>query len=207
MNYIAPKVGKEKFTCPECNTLSQQHWWSKGWSGDTYSNFEYNTVHVSTCISCGKHTVWVEDIMVYPMIGNAPFPNTEMPDSVKSLYEEAASISNRSPRGAAALLRLGIQVLCKELGKPGKDINSDIASLVKDGLPTTVQQALDAIRVIGNHAVHPGKIDTDDPATEMQLFNLTNIIVEYMIAMPKQVSGVFDALPQGTREAIEKRDK
>ena len=33
------------------------------------------------------------------------------------------------------------------------------------------------------------------------------IIVEYMIAMPKQVSGLFDGLPPKAKEAIAKRDQ
>jgi hypothetical protein len=101
--------------------------------------------------------------MYFPDNGDAPFPNQETPQNVRKLYEEAASIHYKSPRGAAALLRLGIQVLCKELGEPGKNINTDIASLIAKGLPVIVQQPLDIVRVTGNDAVHPGQIDTDNP--------------------------------------------
>ena len=63
-----------------------------------------------------------------------------MPDDVRADYDEANSIANASPRGAAALLRLAIQKLCKHLGKPGKIINDDIAALVTDGLPPKVSR-------------------------------------------------------------------
>lgn len=145
--------------------------------------------------------------MYFPDNGNAPFPNPEMPESVKKLYSEASSIHMKSPRGAAALLRLGIQVLCKELGEPGKNINTDIASLVKKGLPEIVQQSLDIVRVTGNDAVHPGQIDTDNPKTVSQLFDLSNIIVEYMIALPKKVSSIYKGLPADKVDAISDRDK
>ncbi len=144
--------------------------------------------------------------MLLPTSGTAPLPNVEMPISVREYYIEAAGIINKSPRAAAALLRLAIQLLCKELGETGKNINDDIASLVSKGLPDVVQQSLDIVRVTGNEAVHPGQIDTDDPTTVVSLFDLLNIIVEYMIAMPKRVSGLYNSLPAQSLAAINKRD-
>ena len=113
---------------------------------------------------------------------------------------------NKSPKGAAALLRLSIQVLCRELGESGKNINSDIKELVKKGLPVIVQQSLDIVRVTGNDAVHPGQIDTDDINVVNKLFELINVIIEYMIALPKKVSGLYDTLPEEKKEGIKKRD-
>jgi hypothetical protein len=68
--------------------------------------------------------------MVVPDMEGVPYPNDDLKDEIKVDYMEARSILSRSPRGASALLRLGIQKLCKQLGEPGKDINTDIASLV-----------------------------------------------------------------------------
>jgi hypothetical protein len=184
-----------------------QDWWSRMWNGNPHPvDSNYNVIHVSKCQHCGQNTLWVKETMCYPDNGNAPFPNPEMPENVKKLYAEASAIHLKSPRGAAALLRLGIQVLCKELGEQGKNINSDIAALVTKGLPVIVQQSLDIVRVTGNDAVHPGQIDTDNPATVLQLFDLTNIIVEYMIALPKKVSGIYGSLPADKVNAINQRD-
>lgn len=83
-----------------------------------------------------------------------------------------------------------------------------IGDLVKDGLQPTVQQALDAVRVIGNNAVHPGKIDFDDsPEVAMTLFHLLNLIVTRMIAEPKEVAEIFQMLPEEARAAIGRRDQ
>ena len=94
-----------------------------------------------------------------------------MPDDIKLDYNEARTILGRSPRGAAALLRLAIQKLCKHLGQSGANINGDIKALVAAGLPPKVQEALDTVRVIGNESVHPGQIDIrDDVETAIKLF-------------------------------------
>jgi hypothetical protein len=206
MKYIQPQLKKESFTCPSCGVLAKQEWINRGMRFENNGNHNNNILGSSTCQHCRKTSIWIEGKMHYPDTGNSPFPNPEMPDNVKKIYLEAASISNKSPRGATALLRLGIQVLCKELGEEGKNINSDIGSLVKKGLPDIVQQSLDIVRVTGNDAVHPGQIDTDDHKTVGQLFDLINVIVEYMIALPKKVSGIYSTLPTGKLDGISKRD-
>ena len=180
MKFIQPKVFSKSFTCPHCGTIAMQDWWQRNWEGSQSSQVEKNPLRIGTCQHCKKNTVWIIDKLFFPNNGNAPLPNYEMPQSVLKLYLEASSIGLNSPRGAAALLRLAIQVLCKELGEDGNNINSDIGNLVKKGLPEIVQQSLDIVRVTGNDAVHPGQIDTDNPDTVKTLFELLNIIVEYI---------------------------
>lgn len=206
MKYIPPKAFANIFTCPHCGAITEHKWWSVHWMNSNQGQTQ-NAIRHSICVACGEKTIWINEKMLYPETGNAPFPNPEMPETVKSIYQEAASIQSKSPRGATALLRLGIQVLCKELGEKGKNINEDIAALVKKGLPEVVQQSLDVVRVTGNDAVHPGQIDVDDPEVTGKLFDLINIIVEYMIALPNKVNGLYSTLPAGAKEAINKRDQ
>ncbi len=208
MKYIQPTVLANSFTCPHCGTISKQDWWFRNWKSDRQnSDPNLHPLRIGTCHHCNKNTIWVENKQYYPDNGNAPFPNPEMPLSVHKLYMEASAIHTKSPRGAAALLRLSIQILAKELGESGNNINKDIGNLVKKGLPDIVQQSLDIVRVTGNDAVHPGQIDTDNPETVGQLFDLVNIIVEYMIALPKRVSGIYNVLPSDKMKGIQERDK
>lgn len=208
MSFITPTPYGPSYTCPHCAVIAQQRWWSIAWDRENYGNSsQSNIIRVGTCTHCANRTLWIGDTMYYPDTGNAQSPNPEMPENVKKIYLEAASIQLKSPRGATALLRLAIQLLCKELGESGTNINSDIGNLVKNGLPEIVQRSLDIVRVTGNDAVHPGQIDTDNIETCSQLFSLINIIVEYMIALPKKVSGLYSALPNDKIVAITNRDR
>ncbi|WP_284506464.1 DUF4145 domain-containing protein [Caballeronia sp. GAWG1-5s-s] len=91
--------------------------------------------------------------------------------------------------------------------RPGDSINAQIGDLVKQGMPAQIQQALDVVRVVGNNAVHPGKMDPEDVAEiSASLFALVNLIVEDRITRPKMVADVFAALPEGARKAIDRRD-
>lgn len=173
-------------------------------------NYRFQNVYnlyVSRCYNCKDISLWIYDRLIYPQRGEAPHANPDMPGEVRRDYDEASVILNQSPRGAAALIRLAIQKLCKELGQPGKNINDDIGALVAGGLDPRVQQALDAVRVIGNNAVHPGQIDLrDDRATAETLFKLLNLVVDKTISEPKHVAEVYASLPEGAVKAIEKRD-
>lgn len=172
-----------------------------------YYYFDIFNMNVSQCFNCNKISVWIGSVLAWPASGDAPLPNPDLSDDVRLDFEEAGRILNLSPRGAAALLRLALQKLCKELGQKGENINADIAVLVEKGLDVRVQQALDVVRVIGNQAVHPGQIDLrDDRPTAEKLFGLVNLIADIMISQPKHIAAMFDGLPEQARKAIEKRD-
>ena len=142
-------------------------------------------VFVAQCDHCKDLSVWVHEKLVYPPRGEAQPANPDLPEDIRRDYEEASSILDLSPRGAAALLRLAIQKLCKNLGQPGKDLNKDIGALVSDGLDDQVQMDLDVVRVIGDNAAHPGQMDLrDDRATAETLFTLLNQIADRTITPP-----------------------
>lgn len=145
--------------------------------------------------------------MIVPSEAPVPPPHVDMPENCIPEYNEARDIVARSPRAAAALLRLCVQRLMVELGEKGKKINDDIGALVKKGLPVEVQQALDYCRVVGNNGVHPGEIElTDNPQIAHSLFEMLNFIVEDRITRPKQVAELYSILPEGALKAVEKRD-
>jgi len=170
-------------------------------------SYQIENLFASKCFSFIGLSIWKSDKIVIPKSNFEFIPNEDLRDDIKEDFNEAAGIVNDSPRGSVALLRLCIQKLCVQVGQKGKNINDDIAALVKEGLSARIQQALDIVRVTGNNAVHPGQIDLkDDRATAVRLFELINIIADATISQPKQIAALYDNLPQASKDAIIKRD-
>jgi hypothetical protein len=230
-----PKLYQGAFDCPHCRAFSKHDWFvGVGHSPNehqldarleeivkplihnrkprfTYarqsSGYEIVGLNLSTCTHCKEMTIWEGLDCIYPRPRTVEQPNPDMPASVRAEYEEAASILYASPRGATALLRLALEKLCIELGYHGK-INTSIGAMVKKGLDPRIQMALDALRVIGNEAVHPGTLDLrDDGETARKLFTLLNLIVEGMISHDKHVESLYNMLTPEQIKGIENRDK
>lgn len=211
--YTIPDKNLMAFTCPHCHTYSTIDYCNPTFEKDCSNGLScylrepiYN-VHIARCMKCGGKIIWVNDEYVYPAAVVIE-PNEDMPESVMSLYNEASSICNRSPRAACALLRLAVEKLCVELGEQG-DINTMIGNMVKKGLPTSIQEALDSVRVIGNKAVHIGQIDinVDDMSTAEALMMLLNTITTYLVSEPQKINRIYGMLPSGAKESIANRDK
>lgn len=210
VQYVPPVRGLNAFSCPKCHVYSKQSWYfmSGAEDSDGYGlRIEDQRFLISSCEHCKFPTIWFGEQIIFPLHSTAEPANLDLPDEIKKDYEEARIISNFSPRGAAALLRLAIQKLCKHLGQPGQSINSDIKALVAAGLPGRVQEALDSVRVIGNEAVHPGSLDLrDDREATHKLFRLVNFIAHKMITEPKEIDEIYGSLPPDKKEGIKKRD-
>lgn len=207
--YYPPIFRGTAFHCPFCSVYARQTWSREvsSYIPNSVGYIDIENLQASRCNHCWRFSLWIKEKLFFPDVSEAPIPNPDMPEDVKEDYLEAASISGKSPRGAASLLRLAIQKLCIYLGQKGKNLDDDIAVLVKDGLPVRIQKALDIVRVIGNNAVHPGVIDLkDDQVSVNALFNLINQIVQDRITQPKEVDAFYETLPEAARTAIEKRD-
>lgn len=139
----------------------------------------------ANCQNCTKVTVWLKESVIYPRWNAFPDPNEDMAPEIQELYLEAGKIFQDSPRASAALLRLGVEKLCAQLGEEGT-LNASIGNLVKRGLNIKIQQALDYCRVIGNNAVHAGRIiPEENPDRVSILFELINDIADEMLTKPK----------------------
>ena len=158
--YKSPQHKERSFNCPHCSAFAHQVWCQGSFYKEGYQSSP--EIYFCFCSHCGEYSLWRNGNMIYPDATGICPPNTDLSKEIQDDFNEARSIVNKSPRGATALLRLCIQKLCIQLGESGKDINKDIAALVKKGLPVQIQKSLDVVRVIGNESVHPGQIDLKD---------------------------------------------
>jgi len=209
--YTAPYFYKDAFNCPHCGAFAHMRW----------TSYEPDVYYRAICAHCKQYSFWLvtgtnltglelrKGEILYPDFGSAPLPAEDMPEDVKKDYEEAARIFIKSPRGAAALLRLGLQKLCIHLGEEGKNINTDIRSLVEKGVFSgQVVKVADTLRITGNNAVHPGQIsDEDFDRAAGKMFDLINFIVKKAITEPKELDELYQLMPENARNAAEAQDK
>ncbi|MGE4527436.1 MAG: DUF4145 domain-containing protein [Rhodospirillaceae bacterium] len=220
-----PALGKRAFHCPHCQVFAHQAWslaYLEFGPGEHLTlsraaalNFlspkschdVLHSISVSKCQSCGKAAIWRGENLIWPR-ATAALPHPDMPAEIQQDFVEAGEIVHCSPRAAAALLRLCVEKLCNHLEAKGNNLFEKIGDLVARGLRPEIQRALDVVRVLGNECVHPGTIDLrDDQAVALSLFKLVNMIVEDLIARPKEIEGLTALLTDGQRAQIERRDR
>jgi hypothetical protein len=95
-----------------------------------FRNRDVQNVSISYCFHCNEMCLWVYDQLVWPR--RAGDPELHAPPNVRRECEGATQTLEPSPRGAAALLRLTIEKLCKELGVSGESVKDDIAFFVRE---------------------------------------------------------------------------
>ncbi len=172
MKFTPPEFNLKAYNCPFCDAYAHMTW------VQLVNKNRYTWFYESECSNCKEPSLWrvtkysIHDTLgrqdedaelIYPDNGGAPVPEDDMPEDVKVDYLEASRIFSKSPRGAAALLRLGLQKLCKHLGQKGEHIDTDIRNLAKENiLPPLVVKVADTVRITGNNAVHPGEMTDQD---------------------------------------------
>ena len=167
---------------------------------------DVQNVSISYCFNCNEMCLWARDQLVWPRSAGGPAPKLHASPDLRRDDEEASQTLEASPRGAAALLRLAIEKLCKELGESGEAPKDDIAALVQEDVDARVQKVLDAMRIIESNAVRPAKIGGDDNgATTEALSGLVNLICEKMIMEPRHQQAVYTRLREGALNAMERQ--
>ncbi len=215
-SYQKPEFRKDGFHCSFCGIYANHDWKNLFLAERLDYGNEWKPISISSqCDHCKRYALWIpseggEWHMVYPRKMLSPLAHSDMPGLVKALYEEARSISDQSPRAAAALLRCALERLTEHLGEKDGSLYARIGNLAQKGLPKMVLKALDIVRITANEGgSHCGEIDLtgkDGKEVVDKLFLLVNFIVEKTITEPKEVTMMFLDLPESKKDGVRNRD-
>lgn len=219
--HVAPKRLLEVFTCPYCDVTATQSWYGNNCVYSAQELYDVETDEVclrfsgqyitdeiisewlfSKCESCKQIAVWHKDEMVHPFSCPVDEPNPDMPGVVRDRYIEASKVVGLSPVSAAALLRLALQLLLKEVLQEDStgSVYEDIKLLKDRPIDSSLVKALDIIRISGNESVHPGTVNLNENKDDaFYLFDLLNMICDQFFTQPRKMQEMYEKMPESKR--------
>ena len=207
---ITPELLKPNFQCLYCK-ITTQHEWRELTSKELQGSIHYTSLEgldnfkISICYSCDRIAMWHNDKIIFPNTTHQPPAHAEMPDLVKQIYNEAASISQLSPRASCALMRCAVEALVINVGYKGSLFES-IGQMYKEGLiDDAIKDSLDIVRLTGNDSVHGNQIDMNEETDIDYMFILINEIVE-SISSRKRRKDMLEKFGESRLDSIKKRD-
>jgi hypothetical protein len=163
-----------------------------------FRNRDVQNVSISYCFNCNEMCLWVCDQLVWPKRAGDPEPKLHASPEIRCDDEVASKPLEASPRGAAALLRLATDKVCKELGEWEQGPKPEIAPPLQEEIDARVQKVLDAMRIIESDATPPDQTSVGhDRATAETLSGLVNLMCEKMIMEPRHLQAVYTKLREG----------
>lgn len=150
---------------------------------------------------------------MFPLTQVGDLPSTDMPPSIRELYEEAATVAAVSPRAGAALARATVERLIKHLdteAKPGDTLEKRIERL-KLRVSSDLRTMLHVVRITGNdilHSAEPGALalmaldDTEGPQLLSLLLETANDLVDELITRQQTVQALHNKLPEWVQEKL-----
>jgi hypothetical protein len=145
-------LGMEVMNCPECKNLI-------AFIGQIAGSKTADKITLMT------------RLLVFPVVKTTrKRPPQDVPAEFANDYYEACLVLNDSSKASAALSRRCLQnVLHNKLTIKKRNLNDEIDEwIAKGGLPTNLVESLHALRVIGNFAAHPTKIENSGEIVDVE---------------------------------------
>lgn len=188
-----------EFDCPHCKKHCSE-------KAQFIYRSEEDAVKLLHCSHCKRLCAFCGEKMLIPNVVLAPPPNIKLPRQIKEIYRESVSIVDKSPRAAAILLRLATEVLCKELGCKGRNLEKKIKDLRKKieeagGRPndaSLIERMLDSlVRKVGNKSAHDIFFRINEvPQLVEFMFETLNFVMENLIVSPDNGQDANDSKKQ-----------
>lgn len=130
-----------------------------------------------TGLKMPKNTI----IPIYPLSPARQFPDY-IPESIRQDYEEAYSILSLSPKASATLSRRCLQGMIRDFWKISERTLFEEITALKDKIPASQYQAINALRQLGNIGAHMEK-DTNliidiEPQEAQYLLKLIELLLQ-----------------------------
>ena len=206
--------------CPHCGTAIFLDLEDEGiLLPDINSEGKGFEILANLCPSCGgvivvqrygeiirKSSWWemerVEDErVIYPLNTKRAVP-PEVPEPYRKDFEEASAVLGISPKASAALSRRILQaILHQEFGISKGSLAQEIEEfLSRKDVPSSLAQAIDAIRNVGNFAAHPikdnqtGAIVEVEPGEADWLLDVLELMFDYAFVQPARIAQMREKL-------------
>jgi hypothetical protein len=119
----------------------------------------------------------------------------EVPDAYKTEYLEACDVFTSSPKASAALSRRLLQkILREEFGIKRRNLADEIEDFINGGnAPSYLNDAIDAVRNIGNFAAHPLKSTSTGEIVDVEageaewLIEVIESLFDFAFVQPKKL--------------------
>lgn len=110
-----------------------------------------------------------------------------LPKGVKEAFTAALKVRNIDGAVSAIAIRRTLEKMCKDQDAKGKDLYKRLKNLAERGIiPPILDEMSLLIKDIGNEAAHADEVDFDE-ALISSLFKFTEIILEYVYVLPKEL--------------------
>lgn len=190
--YIAPKLKEERFTCPKCQIPTYHTWYEHlaghGIKGNSNAIWDLSEHSLCTCRNCTQLLFWYKEEIYLPSLLEHPIPDKALSKEATDLFQEARNTYRTSAGASAALGRLALQHLLRDLGEPGENLHEEVKRLIARGVPKDVERILEAIGIQGEKSLHPGMIHLNEKK-------------EHVPALLEVINIIADVLMQNTRKA------
>lgn len=130
--------------------------------------------------------------LIWPMAGAIKELPPEVPKEYRDDFKEASLVQNLSPKSGAALSRRCLQrFLQNEMNIKKSSLQKEIEEFVKTkNFPSTIIDAVDAVRNVGNLAAHPlkdtntGEIVDVEPGEAEWILSVLETLFDYHFVQP-----------------------
>lgn len=137
-----------------------------------------------------------EDKVVFPSLSSRSITADEVPTAYKQHFNEAAAVLYLSPMASAAISRRTLQHLLRDKFEIKKRrLADEIEEFIhREGIPSFIAEAVDAVRNVGNFAAHPlkdtntGEVVEVEPGEADWLLEVLESLYDFVFIQPTRLN-------------------